>query len=141
MAIVRYEPLRNMMRVPDLWEDWDRLSADGALSVDVYETDSDVVVSMPMPGVNPEDINVTVSGDTVTVRGEVKEEQDESDKKRNYYFKEVRRGSCARSVTLPAPVKSDHASATTKNGVLTLTLPKAEEAKPRSIKVSGLDTK
>jgi HSP20 family protein len=142
MAVIRYNPNR-AVGWPNIWDEFDRLTglsvaSDSTLAVDVYETDHDVVVKMPVAGIKPDDLDITVTGDTVTVRGESKTEAEE-DGKRNYYYREVRYGSFARSVTLPAPVKSDKAEAKTEDGVLTLTLPKAEEAKPKSIKVKSGD--
>jgi HSP20 family protein len=127
-----------------MWEELDRLTGlsvtnDSTLAVDVYETDTDVVVKMPVAGIKPDDLDISVTGDTVTVKGETRVEDEDNDNKRNYYYREVRYGSFARSVTLPAPVQSDKAEAKTENGVLTLTLPKAEEAKPKSIKVKSMD--
>jgi HSP20 family protein len=129
-----------------MWEELDRLTGlsvanDSALAVDVYETESDVVVKMPVAGIQPDDLDITITGDTVTVRGESKVDDEQEDAKRNYYYREVRYGSFARSVTLPAPVRSDKAEAKTEHGILTLTLPKAEEAKPKSIKVKSADKK
>lgn len=143
MAIVRYNPNR-ASGWPNVWEELDRLTGltvanDSTLAVDVYETDADVVVKMPVAGIKPDDLDITVTGDTVTVRGETRQEEVNEDAKRNYYYKEVRYGSFARSVTLPAAVQSDKADAKTEHGVLTLTLPKAEEAKPKSIKVKSAD--
>lgn len=129
---------------PNVWEELDRLTGlsmanDSTLAVDVYETANEVVVKMPVAGIKPDDLDISVTGDTVTVRGETRSEDQDEDNKRNYYYREVRYGSFARSVTLPAPVQSDKAEAKTEHGVLTLTLPKAEEAKPRSIKVKSTD--
>src|SRR4051812_36037730 len=143
MAIVRYNPNR-AAGWPNVWEELDRLTGltvatDSTLAVDVYETDSEVVLKMPVAGIKPDDLDITVTGDTVTVRGETRQEESDQDNKRNYYYKEVRYGSFARSVTLPAPVKSDKAQAKTEHGVLTLSLPKAEEAKPKSIKVTSAE--
>jgi HSP20 family protein len=143
MAIVRYNPNR-AVGWPNVWEELDRLTGlsvanDSTLAVDVYETDSDVVVKMPVAGIKPDDLDISVTGDTVTVRGETRSEDESDESKRNYYYREVRYGSFARSVTLPAPVQSGKAEAKTEHGVLTLTLPKAEEAKPRSIKVKSTD--
>ena len=145
MAVIRYNPNRSV-GWPNVWEELDRLTGlsvanDSTLSVDVFETDNDVVVKMPVPGIKPEDLDITITGDTVTVRGETKQETEDEDKKRNYYFKEMRYGSYARSVTLPAVVDADKAEAETEHGVLTLTLPKAEIAKPKAIQVKSKDEK
>jgi HSP20 family protein len=143
MAIVRYNPsnVNRSVAWPNLWDELDRWTGvsvmnDSMLAVDVYETDHDVVVKMPVPGIKADDLNISVTGDTVTVQGESRSEDENKDEKRNYYFREVRYGSFARSVTLPAPVQSDKAEASTEDGILTLMLPKAEEAKPKSIKVT-----
>jgi HSP20 family protein len=141
MAIVRYNPNR-AVAWPSIWDELDRLTGlsvanDSTLAVDVFETEGEVVVKMPVAGIKPDDLDISITGDTVTVRGETKSEEEDNDQKRNYYYKEVRYGSFARSVTLPAPVQSDKAEAKTEDGVLTLTLPKAEEAKPKTIKVAA----
>lgn len=141
MAIVRYNPSR-ATGWPNVWDELDRLTGisvanDSTFAVDVYETEQDVVLSMPTPGIKPEDIDISITGDTVTVRGESRQQTEDEDKKRNYYFKEIRYGSFARSVTLPAAVDANQAKADTEDGILTLTLPKAEAAKPKSIKVKS----
>jgi len=103
--------------------------------VDIYETKDDVVVKASLPGVKPEDIEVSVVGDTLTIKGEVKEEKDI--KEENYIRKERRYGSFCRSFTLPVSVDADKATAEFENGVLTLTLPKAEEVKPKTIAIKA----
>jgi HSP20 family protein len=104
-------------------------------AVDIYETKDDVVVKASLPGVKPEDIEVSVVGDTLTIKGEVKEEKDI--KEENYIRKERRYGSFCRSFTLPVSVDADKATAEFENGVLTLTLPKAEEVKPKTIAIKA----
>lgn len=143
MAVVRYNPNRSW---PNLWEELDRLTglsvaSDSTLAVDVYETNGDVVVKMPVPGIKPDDLDITITGDTITVRGESREETEEESQKRNYYYKEVRYGSFARSVTMPAAVDASKVEAETEDGILTLTMPKAESAKPKSIKVKSKSNK
>jgi len=101
--------------------------------VDMYETDEAVVVKATVPGVKPEDIDISVTGDVVTIRGEVKEETEV--KKENYIRRERRHGSFCRQLPLPTAVDVDKAEAVFENGVLNLTLPKAEEVRPKSIKV------
>jgi HSP20 family protein len=104
---------------------------------DIYETDDQVVVKMPIPGIRPEDVEISVARDTVTVRGEVEEEKEEKEQKKEYYYRALRYGSMARTFTLPTPVTTEGAEARVKNGVLTLTLPKAEEAKPKRVQVKA----
>ena len=103
------------------------------LAIDMYETKDDVMVRAALPGVKPEQVEVTITGDALTIRGESKEENEV--KEENYVRKERRYGSFSRCVTLPSGVKADKAEATFENGVLTLKIPKTEEAKPRTIKV------
>ena len=143
--IVRWEPFRDMVTLRDamdrMWEDrlfrpplpfaW----SDGALAVDMYETDESVVVKTEIPGVKAEEIDVSVTGDTLTVKAETKEEEEIN--RDNYLRRERRYGSYCRSVTLPGGLKTEEADADYTDGVLTLTFPKAEEVKPKSIKVSA----
>lgn len=99
--------------------------------LDIYATDNDIVIMMALPGVKPEDVDVTVEGDTVTIRGEFKPPIENVD----YAVQERTYGPFRRVVTLNVPVQADKSEAAFKDGVLTLTLPKAEEIKPRVIKV------
>ena len=103
------------------------------LAIDMYETKDDVVVKAALPGIKPEQVEVTITGDTLTIRGESKEENEV--KEENYVRKERRFGSFSRCVTLPSGLKADKADATFENGVLTLKIPKTEESKPKTIKV------
>ena len=103
------------------------------LALDMYETKDDVVVKAALPGVKPEQVEVTITGDTLMIRGETQQENEI--KEEDYIRKERRYGSFCRSVVLPSGIKADKADATFENGVLTLKIPKAEETKPKSIKV------
>jgi HSP20 family protein len=105
------------------------------LPLDMYQTADDVVVKATLPGVKPEEVDISISGDTLTIKGEHKEEQEV--KEQDYFHKERRYGAFSRSVALPVQVKSDKAEAIFENGILTLTLPKAEEVKPKQIKVKA----
>jgi len=106
-----------------------------ALAVDMYETDDAIVVRTVVPGVKPEDLDVSVTGDTLTIKGETRAEEEV--KEENYIRRERRYGSFCRSLAIPIPVVADKAEAEFENGVLTLTLPKAEEVKPKAIKVKA----
>jgi HSP20 family protein len=88
-----------------------------------------------VPGVRPEDVQITVQGDTLTIRGESRSEEEKKDER--WHLRERRFGTFQRSLSLATPVNSDKAQATFEYGVLMLTLPKAEEAKPRQIKIGG----
>jgi HSP20 family protein len=106
-----------------------------ALAVDVAETDNEFVVHASMPGIKPEDVQITVHGDTVTIRGEQKAQEEQKGK--NWLVRERRLGVLQRSLGLTAPIDSNKANAKFEHGVLTLTLPKAEQAKPKQIKIGG----
>ena len=99
--------------------------------LDIYTTDEDVVILMALPGVKPDEVDITVEGDTVTIRGELKQPIENVD----YVVQERATGPFRRVVTLNVPVQADKAEASFRDGVLTLTLPKAEEIRPRTIKV------
>ena len=145
--LVRWEPFRDLI---SLREAMDRLFEEsfirpragwlaplgaGALAVDMYETDQDVVIKSSVPGVKAEDIDITITGDTLTIKGETKAE--EKVEKANYVRQERRYGAFSRSMTLPTSIVAEKAKAEFENGVLTLTLPKAEEVKPKAIKVKA----
>ncbi len=102
-------------------------------AVDIYETHDEVVVKAAVPGVRPEDIEVTVSGNTVTLRGEIREEQEA--REGSWIRQERRMGAFTRSFVLPVEVVADKATAEYEHGILTLRLPKAEAVKARTIKV------
>ena len=103
------------------------------LAIDMYETKENVVVKAALPGIKPEQVQVSITGDVLTIKGESKEENQV--KEENYVRKERRLGSFSRCVTLPGGLKADKADATFENGVLTLKIPKSEESKPKTIKV------
>jgi HSP20 family protein len=108
---------------------------EGSLPVDMYETDESVVVQTAVPGVSAEDIEVAVTGDTLTIKAETKEEEEIS--RESYLRRERRFGSYCRSVTLPGGLEAENAAADYTDGVLTLTFPKAEEVKPKTIEVKA----
>jgi HSP20 family protein len=107
-----------------------------ALPIDLYETPDTLVVKARIPGVNPEDVEVNINGDNLTVKAELRSDALLDDAKNwTWYRHELYHGSIGRSVTLPTLIQSDKAEATFRNGELTLVLPKAEEVKPRSIRI------
>ena len=145
--LVRWEPFSDLVSLREamdrLFEEsfvspragWPVPVEGGALAVDMYETDDDVVVKSAVPGIKPEELDITVTGDTLTIKGETKSEQEV--KEENYVRREMRYGSFSRTVALPSSIVADKAKAEFENGMLTLTLPKAEEVKPKAIKVKA----
>lgn len=145
--VVRWEPFNEMVSLRDavnrLFEDsfirpdaWP-MPLEGAswnVPMDVIQTKDNVIVKLAAPGVKPEDIDISVVSGTLTIKGETKSE--ERFEEASYLRKERRFGTFQRSLSLPVSVASDKAKAEFENGVLTLTLPKADEAKPKSIKVT-----
>jgi HSP20 family protein len=97
------------------------------------ETGNEFIVKAEVPGLEPKDIDISLSGDLLTIKGERKEEKEE--KGENYYFNERNYGAFSRAVRLPAQVQGEKIKVSHKNGLLTITLPKSEEAKRKEIKV------
>jgi HSP20 family protein len=151
MAIERWQPFNELMSLRQamdkLFEDSfvrpsRALAALGEATVpalDVFQTPHEVVVKATLPGVKPEDVSIDITGETLTIRGETRAE--EQIKKEDYLYQERRYGSFSRSVVLPGGLKTDKAEATMEDGVLTLAIPKAEEVKPKAIKVKAKEKK
>jgi HSP20 family protein len=104
------------------------------LPLDIRMTENELVVTAALPGVKPENVDISVTGDTLTISGKTEEEK--RDEQEGYLYQEIRRGTFSRTVTLPSDLKVDEARAEFENGMLRLSIPKAEEAKPRQIKIS-----
>jgi len=141
--LIRWEPAREMMT---LREAMDHLFDDaftrpfrlsnsfGSVpSVDMYQTDNEIVVKAAIPGVKTDDVQINVTGELLTIKGEVKEKEEVKEKA--YHLREQRWGTFERSIALPTDVIADKAKAEFENGVLTITLPKAEEVRPKSISI------
>ena len=145
-AIIRREPSRDLVSLRDMMG---RLMDDGffrtpwafsgladeTLSVDLYETDDAVMVKATLPGVKADDVDISVTRDVLSIRGEVKEESEIDEAK--YYRRERRYGRFNREIALPVPVIAEKAEAEFTDGILTLTLPKVEEVKPKVINVKA----
>ena len=151
MAIERWQPFSELMSLGQamdkLFEDSfvrpsRALAALGEASVpalDIYQTPNEAVVKATLPGLKPEDVRIDITGETVTIKGETKAEQEI--KREDYLYQERRYGSFSRSVVLPGGLETDKAEAMMEDGVLTLTIPKAEEVKPKAIKVKAKEKK
>jgi HSP20 family protein len=108
---------------------------EGQLTIDVYQTESDIVIKSTIAGVKPEDLDVAINNDMVTIRGERKNEEMVGSE--NYYYQECYWGSFSRSVVLPVDIISEKAEASLKNGILTIRLPKADTNRIKKIQVRG----
>ncbi len=145
--ITRFDPFGEMVT---LRQAMDRLFEDSFVSpltlrsyngeapgpaLDVHQTAEEIVVTAALPGTKPEDVDITITGQTLVMRGEFKaDEKVEGDQ---YLYRERRFGAFNRQLQLPVRVQGDAATATFENGVLTLTIPKSEEVKPRQIQVKA----
>ncbi len=108
---------------------------EGQLTIDVYQTDNDIVIKSTIAGVKPEDLDVSINSDMVSIRGERKNEEVIGEE--NYYYQECYWGNFSRSVILPVDVLADKAEAAMKNGILTIRLPKADNTRTKKIQVRG----
>ena len=145
-SIIRWSPANELVSLREAMErmvedsvarTWRREGAWAAgLPFDMYETGEALVLKARLPGVKPEDLELSIHGDSLVIKAELgKEAEQEDAKNRNWHRHELFRGSVGASITLPTMVQPDKADATFHNGELTLVLPKAEEVKPRTIKV------
>jgi HSP20 family protein len=145
MALVRWEPFEGLT---SLRRDMDRLfeefmgrapsrmgESTGEPAVEVSDTPEAVIVKAQMPGVSKDHIQVDVTDDVLTLRGEMKEE--ETKEEQNYHRREFRYGRFARSIPLPAMVQSDRATAQLKEGILEVRIPKSEKSKARQIQIQS----
>ena len=150
--LTRWEPDREMMT---LRQAMDRLFDDAFTrpfsllreggstwstpSIDMYETDNEVVVKAALPGIQADEVQINVTGDTtvplLTIKGETKHDEERNDQ--SWHIREQRQGAFERSIRLPGSVTADKAKADFENGILTITLPKSEAKKPKTITVKA----
>jgi len=142
MAIVKWtpflEPFEEMDKMMnELWPSSWPTMARGAFgympAVDMYEDKENVIVETQLAGIDPEKVDILIENDILTIKGESEKKTEVEDK--NYYRKEIRRGSFYRSIPLPTHVLGDKAAAVAENGVLKISVPKAPEALPKKIKI------
>ena len=145
MAIVRWEPFRDLLATQ---RDFDRLFKEAfspfsgeteqstrawAPPVDIYETDNNIVLKAELPGIDPKDLEIRVEDNTLYLKGERKFEKEV--KEEDYHRVERSYGAFSRSFSLPSSIDADKVKAEYKDGLLTLTLPKREVVKPKTIKI------
>ena len=139
--LTRWDPFRALRSRGEEVVDFDDLvrdlfgRAEGVLepAIDVSEAEGEVVVKAAVPGVEKEQLHVSVENDRLTVRGETRKEEEKKGK--NYFRREIRFGTIQRSVTLPVEVDGDKAKAELKNGMLTIRIPKSSKARSRDVQV------
>jgi HSP20 family protein len=113
---------------------WGSAEDGQVLPLDIYGTKDELVIKAALPGIDPNDVEITVTGDQLSIRADSRQEERSEDG--GWLYQEIRRGTMARTVSLPGDLKTDAANARFENGMLTLTIPKAEEAKPRQIRIA-----
>ena len=117
-------------------EEWMEEAQEGQLTIDVYQTDTDIVIKSTVAGVSPDDLDIAITNDMVTIRG--RRDRDEEVPQDQYFYQECYWGPFSRSVILPADVASDKAEATMRHGILTIKLPKVEKEQTKKIKVRAV---
>ncbi len=148
MSIQRWDPVRDIVTLREamnslLEESFVRpragmIAMTGGMAIDLRESDQAYIVETIVAGAKPEDVEISVLGDTLRIAVEIRDEGDHNGEK--WLLRERRFGRFERSLTLPAQVKADDATADFHDGILTISLPKAEAARPRSIPVRGIPT-
>lgn len=140
--LTRWDPFQEMLNLRRTVDRlFDNANSDGewnqptmwGLALDVVENKDEIIVKASVPGINPDDLDVSYSSDTLTIKGEIK--SDEGVKGDQYHLRERHYGTFTRSINLPTKVKGDAIEASYKDGVLNLRLPKAEEVKPKRIPI------
>ena len=148
MSITRWDPWGEAMSLREAMDSLlqesvvrpragDRGATAMALALDVEERGDAFVVTTPIPGMKPENVELSVLGDTLRIRAERREERREEGEDTRWLLREQHYGAYERTVTLPCPVKPDQANAEFQDGILTITLPKAEETKERRIPIQA----
>jgi HSP20 family protein len=146
-SLTRWNPIRDVVSMSEMM---DRLFDDAFFNrrsnglqispdIDVIENDDNIIVKAELPGFKPENVDARVEGNLLSIRGEYHEESEK--REGQYHLKERRQGSFSRSIPLPVGVNADKAKAEFENGILTLTLPKHEDAKPRRISITAKSSK
>ena len=150
MSVIKWSPMKEL---EDMRRDMERLleevfepsrrrrhwwpkSPEGSVvfpNVDMYDRKTEIVVKAELPGIERERIDLTITRDAITIKGEIRREEGIKDE--DYYAREISYGNFTRTLALPSEVESEKAKATFRNGVLEIVLPKKEEAKPKEIKV------
>lgn len=148
MSLIRWDPYREMLSMREAmnrllesnfgspgWMGSEMTSGGLSVPIDMWESEGNLMLSAALPGVKPEDVDITVSGDTLTIRGQVQSEEERE--QGNVRIQERRYGSFRRSVRLPPNVDTNAIDATFENGVLKLKIPETEEAKAKRIEVKA----
>ncbi|HHB89844.1 MAG TPA: Hsp20/alpha crystallin family protein [Anaerolineae bacterium] len=144
-TLVRWDPIREMMQLQNMVDRlfeaelastlplWRQTAGAWALPLDVIETEDEFIVKASIPGIDPNELDISLADNVLTIKGEIKAEEEAEDVR--YHLRERRFGMFQRSISLPVPVDADKVEAVYEHGVLTLHIPKAEEVKPKHISI------
>ncbi len=136
MVVEAVEPVPTKPEQPaQQGDDW-MADYEGQLNIDMYQTKDNVIIKSTIAGVRPEDIDITVANDMVTVKGARRKEENVAED--DYFYQECYWGGFSRSVIVPVDIDSEHIEADLKDGILTIIIPKAAKAKTKKVKVKGL---
>jgi HSP20 family protein len=145
--LIRWQPVREMVTLRDAmdrlledaftrpWRQGEDWLGSNVPAVDMYQTEEEVVIKAALPGVKPEAVQISITGEMLTLKAESREKSEIKEKA--YHIREQRVGTFERSIALPTAVMSDKAKAEFEDGVLTISLPKAEEALPKTITIKA----
>jgi HSP20 family protein len=139
MALIKWtpllEPFEDMDKMMEEWPGYgfQRHQSGFTPAIDMYEDKDNVIVETQLAGIDPDKVSISIENDTLSIKGESEKKSEVEDK--NYYRKEIRRGSFYRSVQLPAHVSGNDAKAVAEDGVLKISIPKATAVKPKTIKI------
>jgi HSP20 family protein len=144
MSIIKWQPMNEAVTLRQMMDglfddafsgDWHPFEIERTLvpPVDMIDSEKEITVRATLPGVARENVSIDVTGDTLTIKGETRSEKEE--KKENYLYRESRHGTFSRALALPEGLQVEKAEAKMENGILTIRLPKAEIAKPKTVKV------
>lgn len=139
-SLIRWEPLNELANMGSMFDRlfgrdllWGKGNGAWSPAVDLYDKKDKLVVKAELPGIDKKDLKVNVEGDVLSIRGEVRKEEEIQEK--DYYYSEIGYGSFYRAIQLPVEVKKDQIKASYKDGILTIDLPKGEEVKPKEIEI------
>lgn len=135
-VVMPMEPIPQKQEQPVQQNDEWMSDYEGQLNIDMYQTKDNVIIKSTIAGVRPEDIDITVANDMLTVKGARKKEENVSED--DYFYQECYWGGFSRSVIVPVDIDSEHIEADLKDGILTIIIPKAAKAKTKKVKVKGL---
>lgn len=134
MSIVKWNPFWEVDDFDRFFEGFPAVKLTSFVpSIDVYQDKDNVIVETPLAGIDPDKVNISIENDVLTIEGRIEKKSEVEEK--DYYRKEVRYGSFHRVVSLPTAVKGDQAEAVYEKGLLKITIPREEKARPKKVKV------